>query len=153
MQFCFIDSLKRYAHRRPNASRAKAACAAKSAGTSHTLFQLLNNDNLGHGDLELLAVWSNIHGGRGIYLLDNQLCDAVADLDLEVDIGQVSEDDADRTAVVCVNDTRHGINAVLGCEPGAGSNTSVCGGVSDVARKWLDPQRKTTYMYRRGLRC
>lgn len=68
----------------------------------------------------------NATGCPWTYLLNDELRNAVANLDLEICLGEVCEDDTDLAAVVCVDDTSHGVNAVFGGEAGARGNAAVC---------------------------
>lgn len=62
-----------------------------------------------------------------VYLLDDQLRNAVSNLDLEVVVGEVGKNDTHRPSVVCVNHTSHCVNAVLGRKTGARRYTAVYG--------------------------
>lgn len=72
------------------------ASAAEAASASHALFQLLHLDNLG-----------------GIDALENQLCDAVALLDLKVGLSVVEQENLDFAAVVGIDDTGASVDEVL----------------------------------------
>lgn len=84
------------------------ARAAKTSGSSHTLLQLLNLDDIGRHDP-----------------LEHQLSNSVALLDLIVGVCVVEEENLDGSAVVCVDDTGAGIDEVLGGEARARSNSAV----------------------------
>jgi hypothetical protein len=60
------------------------------------------------------------------YLLDDQLRDAVALVDGKVLVAQVRQYDANLAAVVGVNHTSHGVDAMLRSETGARRDTAVC---------------------------
>jgi hypothetical protein len=115
----------------------EATGTTKATGPTHALLERLNNDNLGHsnldasatltGDARTLAVYTTT-----TYLLNNQLCNPIPDLDLEIDVRQVGENNTHRPAVVGVDDSRHGVDAMLGSEPGARRYTAVCVCVSDT---------------------
>jgi len=108
--FCHLGSFCRGLRRLGCNGRrcAKASCAAEAAGTPYCVFQLINDDYAGHDDA-----------------LDDELGDAVTDLDGEIVLGEVGEDDADGAAVVCVDYAGEGVDAVFVGEAGAGCYSAV----------------------------
>jgi hypothetical protein len=88
--------------------RRKATCAAKSSCTTNALCKCLH-----HLDF------------RVINALEDQLSNAVADLDLEVLFGEVEEDYLDGAAIVGIDYACASVDAVLCSEARAGSDTAV----------------------------
>ena len=90
------------------ASGTETTRAAETAGTANRILELLDNGHISHDAL-----------------LDDELGDAVVLLDLEVGVGQVGQDDADRAAVVGIDNAGEGVNAVLVGETGTGGDAAV----------------------------
>jgi hypothetical protein len=75
----------------------KATCAAKPSCTTHTLLELLHHCDIGSIDA-----------------LDDQLGNSVSRLDREVNVAEVEQDHFDLSAIICINDTSAGVDAVFG---------------------------------------
>lgn len=86
----------------------KATCAAKATGTTDRVLELLDNSHVGHDAF-----------------LDDELCDAVVLLDLEVDIGQIGEEDPNRATVVSIDDACEGVDTMLEGEARARGDTAI----------------------------
>lgn len=82
--------------------------ASESAGPTNALLELLDFDHLG-----------------GVDALEDELGNAVAFLDGEVDVAVVEQEYLDLSAVVGVDDARSGVDKVLGGEAGARGDTAV----------------------------
>jgi hypothetical protein len=76
---------------------SESSSAAKSSSAPDTLLELLHNDNI-----------------RCVDALDDQLSDAVAFLDREVDLAEVEEDHLDLSTIVGIDDTCTRVDAVFG---------------------------------------
>jgi len=63
---------------------------------------------------------------KGTYLLDDELRDPVPDFDAEVGLGKVGKNNAHLAAVIGVDYTCHGVDAVLSGEPRARGYTAIC---------------------------
>lgn len=86
----------------------KATCAAKATGTTDRVLELLDNSHVGHDAF-----------------LDDELRDAVVLLDLEVDVGQVGEEDSNRATVVSIDDACESVDTMLEGEARARGDTAI----------------------------
>lgn len=98
-----------------SAGRSKAAC------TPLCFIQSVDLDDVGHRDP-----------------LQDELGDAVADVDLELAIAKIEEDDADLAAVIGVDDAGADVDAVLDGEAGARGDAAVAAGRDAQAQPRLD---------------
>ena len=57
--------------------------------------------------------------------LHNQLCNSIANVDLEISVAAVEKQHAHQSSVVCVDDSSSSINAVLDSKSTSWSNSSV----------------------------
>jgi hypothetical protein len=89
-------------------SRAEASRAAETTGTPYCVFQLVDDDYVGHDDP-----------------LDDELGDTVANLYGEIILGEIGQDDANRAAVVCVDYAGKCVDAVLVRKTGAGCYSAI----------------------------
>jgi hypothetical protein len=94
----------------------KAARTPKPSRTPNTLLQRIHNHNVSHNNL-----------------LHDKLRNAITNLDFKVCLGEIREDNADRAAVVCVNDAGERVDAVLVGEAGSGCYSAIYSDGSESA--------------------
>ena len=89
-------------------AESKSTCAPKPSSTTNTLLQLLDLLDFGGDDA-----------------LQHQLGNPVSLFHLVIRVGMVEEQDLDLAAVIGVDDTRTGVDKVLGGKARSGRNPAV----------------------------